>query len=130
MRYAPWIRGITQMTTAHECRRCGVARLLVEAYGDLALAHGQRALQAWTRFDLTAAHAMWKRFGWKPVAVREPITARGHPAVLYRRSLTAIPHPDFFDVPTRGGWNARTIDAMSIATWRRTITCPPAPQEK
>jgi len=120
MRYNPLIRPITQLIVQRRFRRCGVATALIHAYGDRALADGKQILQAWTRADLQHAHAMWRSLGWTAIAVRTPETARGKPAMLWRKCLTAIRPPTFFDVPKRGGWNAASINAVDVATWRRS----------
>lgn len=125
LRYAPWCRPITQLLVRQDVRRCGVAEMLVAEYARLAQRAGQVALQAWTRVDLLAAHALWKSLRWTAIAVRAPVkialyrdtettTARKKPAVLYRFSLTAIPHPDFYDRPTRGGCTCGTIVTTAI----------------
>ncbi len=115
MRYNPDIRPVTQLVVLRRFRRCGVARELIRQWATTAIRDGKTMLQAWTRVDLYQAHHFWRAMKWVKIAVRSPETARDKYAVLYRFSLTAIRSPRFNEIPRRGGWNARTIDAQAAS---------------
>lgn len=125
LRYLPSCRPVTQLVVHRDFRRLGIARDLLTAYGDLARKNGQTMLQAWTRVDLSAAHALWKSQRWTAIATRRPVTislvgnttrtrSRKKPLVLHRLSLVSHEPPDFRLLPTRGGANAATIEVTAI----------------
>ncbi len=109
LRYNPEIRGVTQLIVLRRFQRHRIATALVSHWMEKAIIDGKTIVQAWTREDLYAAHALWKSLKWTAICRRTPTTARGKPATLYRVSLTNIPSPRFHEIPRRGGWNAAAI---------------------
>lgn len=113
LRYARWCRPITQLVVTAVHRRQGIGTALATAMIAAARADGMTAVQAWSRDDLDAAH-LWRSLDFTAVASREPPTARGIPATLWRLQTGVAPCPCFRDLPPVGGYRAGRLHRLAI----------------
>lgn len=107
MRQFPHPACIVQFMVAKEWRSRGYGRSLAGAALRQLATDGCSLVQAWTRTDLVHASHIWQSTGWTAVCERSPDTARRKTAILWRRSLTAVPHPHLLHVPRTGGFRNR-----------------------
>jgi GNAT superfamily N-acetyltransferase len=115
LRYARWCRPITFVVVRPECRRHGVGKALVQRISDEALDDGQTALQAWTREDLPGWQ-LWASMHFDPICVKHTPTADKKRTILFRRRLTAVPHPEYFKAPPVAGWKGARLTAVTPIT--------------
>lgn len=113
LRYARWCRPITQLVVHEAFRGRGLGRALLNGVAESAAVDGRHAIQAWTRADL-AASWFFDHLKWVSIATRQTAAKRGHPMVLRRLSLTAVPHASFNDVPPVAGFRAARVPLTAV----------------
>lgn len=113
LRDQPWVRPITQIVVLNGERRKGIATLLVLRWCTLAQADGQDIVQAWTREDLQA-NMMWPALGFVAICGKEPKTARGKSAILWRFPMTANGMAKITEAPARSGWKTAKTETQMI----------------